>query len=101
MKNIYKSADQDCLDAICWNHYFLKATQQGLINQLRGEVASDASILEMYVANLLQVTDQGATMDYILNQILTANPHLVRYGPVLPAGVEVYLPPADTVFTSN
>ena len=53
-------------------------------------LANKSSLLESQVSSLVQ--GQGDSLTGVVELVLDANPGLVDYGPVLPAGVKLQLP---------
>ncbi len=91
MPDTYKTKQGDMLDWICWMHYGQRRRLEDAAKQL-GIFASESNSSSL--VDGIQALSAMSTADLrgIVEKVLNANPKLVEYGPVLPAGVTITLP---------
>lgn len=84
----YTTKENDCLDWICWMHYFRQPVKEGLMQGTSRNYDRSSVVLEFLSTGLI-LPGGGDLLDSILNETIKQNPHLLSYGPLLPAGVRI------------
>lgn len=95
----YTTKEGDMIDWICWRYYSKQSNLKQSLLAMEPNLAESNVLVESQLGSLTQ--RQGNTMQGTVEKVLAANPNLVDYGPVLPAGVIIELPENTQEITGN